>query len=127
MNHQEHARRVKVLLVPHLKGPVTVDSIFHLITHGMTKHYSLPELEVVAVPAAYVEGVQALLNRWATYQIETGRQIKANERLSHEGSILVYRAERSPDPPKGRECLRLILDHIHFQCGCCGGHGEAKV
>lgn len=127
MNHQEYARRVKVLLVPHLEGPVTPDSCFHLATHGLSKHYLLPELEMVAVPAPYVEAAQALLNRWATYQIETGRRIKAGERLSGQGSILVYRAELSPDPPKGRECLRLILDHIHFQCGCCGGRGEVET
>jgi len=119
MNREEYEKNVKVLMVPHLKGPVTPETCFHVITRGLCKHYGLPELEVVAVPAAYVEDAGALLNRWATYQIETGKRVRAGERASNSGSMLVYRFEASRNPPARGPCLEIVLDHVHFMCTHC--------
>lgn len=115
----EYKKNVKVFMVPHLEGPVTPDTHFHVYTHGLSEHYGLSELEVTSVPAAYVEVAGAMLNRWAVYQIETGRRIKPRERLQNEGSMLIYQAERSPYPPKGADCLRLVLAHVNFSCSHC--------
>jgi hypothetical protein len=79
------------------------------------------------VPAAYVEDAAALLNRWATYQIEMEQKMLAGERVQTAGSMLVYRVEPSPNPPKGRDCFRLVLDHVHFRCGHCRGRGGAEA
>lgn len=127
MNLEEYEKNVTVLMVPHLEGPVTPETYFHVITYGLHKHYGLPELEVVSVPAAYVEDAGALLNRWATYQIEMGKRIRAGERASNSGSMLVYRFEPSKNPPKRGPCLEIILDHVHFQCGHCHGRGGAEA
>lgn len=114
--------QVTVITVPHGEDgdePVTPATLFWVHTHGLYKHYQIPELEMVGVPPEFVPSSAEILNDWALYQIREGKQIKAGQTLQQEGSMVVWTAEPSPFPPKYAPMLRLRVTHVRFQCQHC--------
>lgn len=127
VSFEEFLTKVQVLgtpieSVPHIHGGLAEGSTFWLHTSGMGQ-FGRPEMEITNIPGAYLGDAAHRLNKWAHYSI--AKPIQAGEKLREGDSPFhpVYEMVASPDDFwEGKQCLRLQLGAVLFQCAACGGH-----